>query len=69
MAHRQLLTDEERRALLGMPTDADGMARRFTLSRADQELMAARRRDSNRIGFRAISCGTAPPPQQGADAH
>jgi TnpA family transposase len=51
MAHRQLPTDEERRALLGIPTDADGMARRFTLSRADQELVAARRRDSNRIGF------------------
>jgi Domain of unknown function (DUF4158) len=51
MAHRQLLTDEERRALLGIPLDADSMARCFTLSRADQELVAARRRDSNRIGF------------------
>ena len=51
MAHRQLLTDEERQALLGIPLDADGMARCFTLSRADQELVAARRRDANRIGF------------------
>jgi len=51
MAHRQLLTDEERRTLLGIPLDADGMARCFTLSRADQDLEAGRRRDANRIGF------------------
>ena len=51
MAHRHLLTDDERRALVGIPLDADSMARCFTLSRADQEIVAARRRDSNRIGF------------------
>ncbi len=51
MAHRQLLTDEERHILLGIPLDADSMARCFTLSRADQELVAKRRRDTNRIGF------------------
>jgi TnpA family transposase len=51
MAHRQLLTDEERQALLGISLDPDGMARHFTLSRADQVLVAARRRDANRIGF------------------
>jgi TnpA family transposase len=51
MAHRQLLTDEERQALLGIPLDADSMARCFTLSCADQELVAKRRRDANRIGF------------------
>jgi TnpA family transposase len=51
MAHRQLLTEEERQALLGIPLDADGMARRFTLSHADQDLVADRRRDANRIGF------------------
>jgi len=51
MAHRQLLTDEERRALLGIPLDADSMMRCFTLSRTDQELVAERRRDANRIGF------------------
>ena len=42
MAHRRLLTDEERRALLGVPFDADSMARCFTLSRADQNLVAER---------------------------
>jgi hypothetical protein len=51
MARRQLLTNEERQALLGIPLDPDGMARRFTLSRADQDLVAGRRRDNNRIGF------------------
>ena len=51
MAHRQLLTDDERRALLGIPLHPDGLARRFTLSRADQNLVAERRRDANRIGF------------------
>jgi TnpA family transposase len=51
MARRQLLTDEERQALLGIPLDPDGMARCFTLSRIDQELVAERRRDANRIGF------------------
>lgn len=51
MTHRQLLTEEERQALLGIPLDADGMARCFTLSRADRELVAGRRRDANRIGF------------------
>ena len=51
MAHRQLLTDNERQALLGIPIDPDGMARHFTLSRADQDLVAERRRDANRIGF------------------
>jgi TnpA family transposase len=51
MAHRQLLTDEERQALLGIPLDADSMARCFTLSGADQDLVAGRRRDANRIGF------------------
>ena len=37
--------------LLGIPLDPDSMARCFTLSRADQELVAKRRRDANRIGF------------------
>jgi hypothetical protein len=51
MAHRRLLTDEERFELLGIPLDKDGMARCFTLSRTDQNLVAERRRDTNRIGF------------------
>lgn len=51
MEPRRLLSDEERQALFGIPLDTDDMARCFTLSRGDQELVAARRRDANRIGF------------------
>ena len=50
MARRQLLTDEERQALLGIPADADSLARLFTLSRVDRNLVAERRGDANRLG-------------------
>ena len=50
MARRQLLTDEERQALLGIPPDADSLARLFTLSRVDRNLVAERRGDANRLG-------------------
>ena len=49
-ARRQLLTDEERLALLGIPPDAHSLARLFTLSRADRSLVAERRGDANRLG-------------------
>jgi hypothetical protein len=32
VARRDLLTDEERRALFGIPADPDGLAKCFTLS-------------------------------------
>lgn len=51
MARRQLLTDEERQALLGIPPDADSLARLFTLSRSDRSLVAERRGDANRLGY------------------
>jgi Domain of unknown function (DUF4158) len=51
MGRRRLLTDEERQALFGIPLDPDGMARCSTLTQADRNLVAARRRDANRIGF------------------
>jgi len=50
LARRQLLTDEERMALLGIPPDADSLARLFTLSRSDRDLVAERRGDANRLG-------------------
>ena len=50
MARRQLLTDEERTALLGIPSDPDALARLFTPSRADRALVAERRGDANRLG-------------------
>jgi TnpA family transposase len=50
LARRQLLTDEERQVLLGIPPDADSLARLFTLSRLDRNLVAERRGDANRLG-------------------
>ena len=50
MARRQLLTDEECTALLGIPADPDSLARLFTPSRADQVLVARRRGDANQLG-------------------
>ncbi len=50
MARRQLLTDGDRQALLGIPPDADSLARLFTLSRSDRNLVAERRGDANRLG-------------------
>jgi hypothetical protein len=48
---RQILTDEERRALLGVPQDPDTLARLFTLSRPDRHLVAERLSDASRLGF------------------
>ena len=53
MARRQLLTDEERQAFLGIPPDANSLARLFTLSRSDRNLVAERRGDANRLGCAA----------------
>ena len=51
LKRRQLLTDEERQALLGVPLDPDDLARLFTLTRSDQNLVAERRSDASRLGF------------------
>jgi hypothetical protein len=51
VASRQLLTDEERRLLLGVPRDPDALARHYTLTRFDQELVVGRRGAANRLGF------------------
>jgi len=51
LARRQLLTDEERLALLGIPSDADSLARLFTLSRVDWNLVAECRGDANCLGY------------------
>lgn len=51
MARRQLLTEEERRALFGVPGDSDALTRLYSFTRSDQELLAARRRNANRLGF------------------
>jgi TnpA family transposase len=51
LGRRQLLTDEERRLLLGVPRDPDDLARHYTLTRSDQELVSHRRGAANRLGF------------------
>jgi TnpA family transposase len=50
LTDRRLLTDDERRALFGIPSDPDDLARLFTLTRAAQDLVAAHRGDANRLG-------------------
>jgi TnpA family transposase len=51
MARRPLLTNEERRLLFGIPDDPDALARQYTFTRSDQDLVAGRRGDANRLGF------------------
>jgi hypothetical protein len=48
--HR-LLTDEELRRLLGVPADRDALARHFTLTPPDHDLILTRRGEANRLGF------------------
>src|SRR4051794_27755758 len=45
LKRRQILSDEERQALLGVPQDADSLARLFTLSHSDRHLIAERLSD------------------------
>ena len=51
MGRRQLLTNEERQLLLGVPRDPDDLARHYTFTRSDQELVSSRRGAANRLGF------------------
>ncbi len=37
--------------MFGLPADPDGLARHFILSRADRDLVAARRGDATRLGY------------------
>src|SRR5690348_6050140 len=51
MARRPLLTDEERRLLFGVSGDPDALARHYTFTRSDRDLVAGRRGAANRLGF------------------
>lgn len=51
MARRNLLTNSERQALFGIPMAREDLARHYMLSARDLALVAARRGDTNRIGF------------------
>jgi hypothetical protein len=48
--HR-LLPDAELRRLLGIPADRDALARHFTLTPSDHDLVLTRRGAANRLGF------------------
>ena len=37
--------------MFGVPTDPDALARHYTLTRTDLDLVATRRGDANRLGF------------------
>ena len=51
MVRRQLLTEDERRVLFGVPDEADALTRHYSFTRSDQELLAERRGNANRLGF------------------
>jgi hypothetical protein len=51
VARRQLLTEEERRLLFGIPHDPDALTRHYSFTRSDRELLTGRRGDANRLGF------------------
>jgi TnpA family transposase len=51
MPRRERLSRVQRAALIGIPTDRDGLVRYYTLSAADRGLIAAKRGDRNRLGF------------------
>jgi hypothetical protein len=50
MARRDLLTEEERASLFGVPTDRAALARYYTLSSDDIEFIGARRGAVNQLG-------------------
>ena len=56
MAHRTILTERQRSALFGLPTDELAMLRHYTLADEDLEIIRARRRPHNRFGFALQLC-------------
>jgi hypothetical protein len=48
--HR-LLNEDELRHLFGVPADREALARQFTLTPSDHDLVLTRRGDANRLGF------------------
>jgi TnpA family transposase len=51
MARRDLLNDDERQKLFGVPQDHDSLVKLYTLSPSDGEPVLARRGAANRLGF------------------
>jgi uncharacterized protein DUF4158 len=51
MVRRSLLTDAERRLFFGVPDDPDALARHYTFTRSDQDIVTGRRGGANQLGF------------------
>ena len=51
MARRDLLNDDERKLLFGVPEDHDSRVKLYTLSRTEGEQVLAQRGAANRLGF------------------
>lgn len=56
MAHRTILTERQRSALFGLPTDEVAMLRHYTLADEDLEIIRVRRSPHNRFGFALQLC-------------
>jgi TnpA family transposase len=56
MARRQLLTDDERRRIFGVPESEAEIIRHYTLSPADLDLAAHRHGSCNRLGVAVQLC-------------
>jgi len=56
MPRRKILTDRQRAALLDLPTDEASLLRHYTLVDDDLDIIRARRRPHNRLGFALQLC-------------
>lgn len=56
MRKHELLTEHERRQLLSLPDDRDGLARLYTFEPDDLDLIRDRREDHNKLGFALQLC-------------
>jgi hypothetical protein len=56
MAHRTILTERQRAAMLGLPTDETTLMQFYTLSDEDLEHISTRRRAENKLGFALQLC-------------
>ena len=56
MSRRALLSTEQRTRLFAVPTDAAELARHYVLADDDMELIRAKRRGMNRLGFAVQLC-------------
>ena len=56
MSRRELLTEEERAQLFGVPVDEASLARHYTLSAEDLELLLAKRGAHNILGAAVQLC-------------